>query len=198
MKNEACAKISETEFLQALQVREARIAFGPFTARGPDSKGLVKAGRAFLNHLSIASFGTSDSQKFRSALDKATNGLMNAFPRGNRRYWGLARKGLNIFLRDCLYSVYLRKTYSLGLAEKFFEVPLDSLVGRELFRLFPGRVQRWRTVRGLTPELSAEYQSAASDCAAAKGIARVHLDVFWWGSRESQVTLLRVDTEWST
>lgn len=175
-------RTTETELLKALQVRAARIAIGSSSMRGRGSKGAVKAGRDFLNGLSLSSFGTSDLQNFRSALDAATLALKEAFPRGSR-YWGLARKGLNIFLRDCLYTVYLRDAYALDVAERFFEVPLDSLSGQELSRIADGRLPRWRTVRGLKPELSDEYQAIASEYAESKRIPRVHLDVFWWGTR---------------
>lgn len=175
-------RTTQAELLKALQVRAARIALGPFTTRGRGSAGAVKAGREFLNFLPVAQFGTSNLQKFRSALEAGTLGLKDAFPRGSR-YWGLARKGLNIFLRDCLYTVYLRDAHSLNLAERFFEVPLDSLTGEALFKVAAGRLPRWHTVRGLTRELSDEYQAIASEYADSKGIARVHLDVFWWGTR---------------
>src|SRR2546430_2008228 len=114
------------QLLKALQVRAARIAIGSSSMRGRGSEGVVKAGRAFLGDLPLADFGTSYPKQFRSALDAATLGLERAFPKSSR-YWGLARKGLNIFLRDCLYTVYLRDAYSLELAEPSFEVPLDSL-----------------------------------------------------------------------
>jgi len=175
------------ELLKALQVRAARIAISSSSMRGRGNKGVVKAGRAFLNVLSLKHFGTSDPKEFKSALDAETLRLKNAFPTDSR-FWGLARKGLNIFLRDCLYTVYLRDAYSLYLAEPSFEVPLDSLSGRALYRESGGRVSRWGTVRGLTPKLSEKYQSTASELAASTGIARVHLDVFWWGSRMNRVT----------
>jgi hypothetical protein len=170
------------ELLDALQVRAARIAIGSSSMRGRGNRGVVEAGRRFLNALSLANFGTADPEKFRSALDAATSGLRKALP-NRSQYWGLARKGLNIFLRDCLYTVYLRDAYSLDLAEAYFEVPLDSLSGRALHKAAPGALPRWHTVRGLTAELSDKYQGIASECAASKGMARVHLDVFWWGSR---------------
>lgn len=181
--DDTISKQTPSESLKALQVRAARIAIGSSSMRGAGSRGAVEAGRHFLNTLPLADFGTSNSKDFRSALDAATLGLEHAFPNASR-YWGLARKGLNIFLRDCLYTVYLRDAYSLHLAEPFFEVPLDSLSGRALHKAAVGRLPRWHTVRGLTPELSDKYQDIASECAALKGMARVHLDVFWWGSRQ--------------
>ena len=163
-------------------MRAARIAIGSSSMRGRGSEGVVKAGRAFLDDLPLANFGTSDPKQFRLVLDQATLGLKRAFPESSQ-YWGLARKGLNIFLRDCLYTVYLRDAYLLELAEPYFEVPLDSLSGRALHKAAVTRLPRWRTVRGLTRELSDEYQEVATQQAASRGVARVHLDVFWWGSR---------------
>lgn len=177
-------RTKKTKFLKALQVREARIAIGSSSMRGRGSKGAVKAGRHFLNRLSLSRFGTSDQQKFTSALNAATDGLKDAFPRGSR-YWGLARKGLNIFLRDCFYNVFLRKAYRLDRAEKFLEVPLDSLVGKKLHKREDA--PRWKTIRSLKAEDSDKYQDAASKCARSMGIERVHLDVFWWGSRQSDL-----------
>lgn len=110
-------------------------------------------------------------------------GLQRAFPEGDR-YWGLARKSLNIFLRDCLYTVYLREAHGLQLAERYFEVPLNSLTGCAPHKTAPHRLPRWRTVRSLTADFSDMYQTVATEIARSRGIARVHLDVFWWGSRE--------------
>ena len=56
---------------------------------------------------------------------------MKKLPKKSRR-WGRARKGLNIFLRDCLYTVHIRKAYRLDQAEQFFELPLDSIIGARL------------------------------------------------------------------
>ena len=175
--------MSSPQMLKALQVRAARIAIGSSSMRGRGSEGVVKAGRAYLGDLSLKGFGTADRKRFRRALDAKTLGLERAFPKGGR-YWGLARKGLNIFLRDCLYTIYLRDAYSLQLAEPYFEVPLDSLTGEALHEAASARVPRWRSVRALTPKLSDEYQNVATNIAISKGMARVHLDVFWWGSRK--------------
>ena len=45
---------------------------------------------------------------------------MKKLPKKSRR-WGRARKGLNIFLRDCPYTVHIRKAYRLDQAEQFVE-----------------------------------------------------------------------------
>lgn len=171
------------ETLRALQAKAARATLSPSSMRGAGSKGVVKAGRAFLVNLDLKRFGTDRRSQFFKVLDHATDGLRRSFP-PSAQHWGLARKGLNIFLRECLYTVYLRRAYSLHLAERFYEVPLDSLTGRELHQAGRGDVPRWETVRGVTPELSAAYQEVASAVARQQGMARVHLDAVWWGLRE--------------
>jgi len=40
----------------------------------------------------------------------------------------MARKLLNIYLRNALYSTYLREAFELDTAEHLYEVPLDSIV----------------------------------------------------------------------
>jgi hypothetical protein len=150
--------------------------------RGRGSKDVVKVARAYLLDVQLSEFGTANATRFRKSLDRATQELTVALPKG-ARYWGLARKGLNIFLRDCLYTVYLREAFSLDRAEEFFEVPLDSISGKSLCEHAPGRLPRWKTVRGLTPSISDQYQMEASRLASAKKIARVHLDAIWWGER---------------
>jgi hypothetical protein len=174
--------IVSPQLLQSFQARAARIAIGSSSMRGAGSAGVVEAARGYLRALPLTDFGTADAKTFRESLDSATNELRLALPKQGR-YWGLARKGLNIFLRDCLYTVYLREAFSLQLAEDLFEVPLDSISGRSLFEQSSGRLPRWKTVRGLTPSLSDKYQMEASRLASVQGTARVHLDAVWWGER---------------
>ena len=171
------------DILRALQFRAARASVGPSSMRGVGSRGVVAAGRPFLGGLDLRRFATSRERRFGVELDRATNGLMRVFPRP-ARHWGLARKGLNIFLRECLYTVYIREAYNLGVAAFFFEVPLDSLTGRALHEAAPQTLPRWQTVRGLERSLSDAFQQVASRVARERGVARVHLDALWWGQRE--------------
>lgn len=97
------------------------------------------------------------------------------------RSWGLARKLLNIFLRDCLYTVYLRDAYHLDRAEAHLEIPLDSITSAELrANSKRGELPAWRGVRDLTWRTSREYQRVGSRVAKELGIERVHLDAYWW------------------
>ena len=170
------------KLLRSFQARAARVAIGPSSMRGPARKGVVLAARDYLRRLPLSDFGTTDEKAFRGSLDRATDELRLALPKPSR-HWGLARKGLNIFLRDCLYTVYLRRAFSLQRAERFFEVPLDSISGSSLWRRSAGRLPRWKTVQGLDRFLSDQYQAEATRQAAAREIYRVHLDAIWWGER---------------
>ena len=170
------------DFLRALQARAARGSLGPSSMRGRGNRGVVGPGREFLCALDLGKFGTANARQFRDELDKATDALVRAFPK-SARHWGLARKGLNIFLRECLYTVYLREAHGLVRAESHFEVPLDSLSGRAIWEGSKRTVPRWRTVQGLDRPTSDLYQQAASQLAGPHKVARVHLDALWWGQR---------------
>ncbi len=138
------------------------------------------AARTYLKSVDLKRFGTKKEEAFCTALDISTDELRCALPKGTQK-WGLARKVLNIFLRDCAYTIYLSDAYDLLLAEEFFEIPLDSITARELKRACGhGRLPRWPGVKHVTPELSSEFQIAASSEAKKHGIPRLHLDALWW------------------
>ena len=166
-------------FLRIIQDRAARLAVGPSTTRGRGSRGAIAAARLHLGRLSVTAFSVRDQTRFTRRLSSATRVLMHALP-PKARSWGLARKVLNIFLRDCLYNVYLRKAHGLAAIEQMLEIPLDSITARAIREEMP-ELPRWPGVRNLTPDLSAAYQAAAMAVAKREGIARVHLDAYWWG-----------------
>ena len=83
-------------------------------------------------------------------------------------------------LRDCLYNVYLSRAHGLAAIEQMLEIPLDSITARAIRGEIP-ELPRWPGVRNLRPDLSAAYQAAALAVAKREGIARVHLDAYWWG-----------------
>jgi hypothetical protein len=105
--------------------------------------------------------------------------VMAALPRPARS-WGLARKCLNIFLRDCFYNAYLRDAYGLVVAESWLEVPLDSVVAEGLNKNLTVALPRWPGVKRVTPDLSARYQDEALNLSRDWGITRVHLDTYLW------------------
>jgi len=98
----------------------------------------------------------------------------------------MARKVLNIFLRDCYYTSFLAKEYRLGRAAHLFELPLDSITVRKLREAVQG-LPRWDGVKHLTPTLNRQLQEGADEAARELRIARVHLDALWWSvSRDEQ------------
>jgi hypothetical protein len=177
-----CWRRMTQDVLGAIQWFTARAAIGSSSMRGA-AAGTVPAARDFLGQISLEGFGTANSKQFRVCLDTATNDLLRRLPKGGRS-WGRARKGVNIFLRGCLYTCYLRDEYRLDRAEEFFEMPLDSITGAKIVRESKKIVlPQWDTVRDLDLRMSGIYQDAAAILAAEKGISRVHLDAMWWGRR---------------
>jgi hypothetical protein len=180
--------MDKNELLRAIQQYTAKVAIGGSSMRGAGSVGVVRAARAFLGTMPLRPFGTSSDTKFLSLLDGATDDLERALPE-KAQHWGLARKGLNIFLRNCLYTTYLRDEYHLALAENFFEVPLDSITGERLVsesEKTDSPLEAWETIRGLEPKTSKQYQAVAASLAADKHVARVHLDAVWWGEQSAE------------
>jgi hypothetical protein len=174
--------MTEAKFLSIVQSRTARVAIGASTVRGRGNAGTVAAARRFLRSLPLRRFAVRNPNRFAAELNRTTNDLCTALPRKAQR-WGLARKILNIFLRDCLYTTYLAEAYHLQRAERFLEVPLDSITAREL-RLAAGRggLPRWPGVRNVTADVSARYQAVAANQAKPLNIARIHLDSLWWAA----------------
>jgi hypothetical protein len=168
-------------FESIVRSRAARIAVGPSTVRGRGNKGTVAASRDYLRAMDLAPFGTADGRQFAAALDRETERLRLGLP-PEAHHWGLARKVLNIYLRDCLYTAYLER-YALRRAEGLFELPLDSITAGELKASAErGRLPPWPGVRYLTPELNRVFQEVASRVAESHGLARVHLDALWWSA----------------
>ncbi len=113
-------------------------------------------------------------------MDDHTERLQGSLP-APARHWGIARKALNIFLRDALYTTYLNERFGLRQAEPFFEVPLDMLTATEIKRA-SGRASlpAWPGVKHILPSLSQQFQRAADAQTKRRGVARVHLDAVWW------------------
>ena len=171
--------MKQRELLKAIQSRTARVAITASASRGRGNAGVVKAARNFMRRLDLARFGKNPAG-FTRALNASTRSLRSKLPR-RARHWGSARKLLNIFLRDCLYSSHLSSAFGLQRAETAFEVPLDSVTAlclkRESGR---GHLPAWPGVRNLTPQLSKIFQDAAQVEATRRNVARVHLDAVWW------------------
>lgn len=152
---------------------------GASTVRGSPS-GTADAARDALFSIQLARLGISDERVFRSRLNQLTEGLRRALPVG-RRHWGLARKIVNIYLRNAFYNHYLRKTYHLDRSELLLEVPVDSAVAKGLRRsAATNELPRWPGLRSLKPAQHEEYQKYAIELAMLKKMSRVHLDALLW------------------
>ena len=174
--------MQSTAFVTAVQHRTARVSVGASTTRG-QGPGVVAAGREFLANLPLASFVVTEEAAFIKRLDAETLRLRDALPVTGRS-WGLARKLLNIFLRDALYTTYLSEAYQICRIESYLETPLDPISANALQERAQSRkLPRWPGVKHLTREVSDAYQSFAATLAAQCGYSRAHLDTYWWGQR---------------
>lgn len=179
--------MTKKEFLRAVQSRVARVAVSASAVRGQGNKGTVAAARSVFRRLDLTGFGVSQSG-FTRCLEKQTKALLTKLPSG-ARHWGIARKLINIFLRDCLYNSYLSDAYRLRRAEKAFEIPLDSITAISLKRLAGrGKLPPWPGVKYVSPALNAKFQAAATDEAAKRRIARVHFDAVLWSQNRDDDT----------
>ena len=115
-----------------------------------------------------------------SHLDEETDAMVRGCPE-RARSWGAARKVLNIFLRDCLYNVYLRDAFGLGAIGYFLEVPLDSHVAAGLIQSdHGGDLPPWPGVKHVDRAMNAQYQKVAMLEAEDRDTHRVHLDLCFW------------------
>ena len=166
--------------LQRLRWRTAELSVGPSTVRGAGARGVVRAAQEALKHVRLRRFSTSSRAKFLAELEAQTERIRGALPRG-ARHWGVARKVLNIFLRQAAHNVHLTTWFSLRKVERWLELPLDSHVAAGIHDARRGRdLPAWRTIKGLTHDESDLFQAAARRIAAEKGVLPIHLEYQWW------------------
>src|SRR6266568_1385296 len=117
--------MTNDSLLRLIEARTAIAAIGASTLRNQGARNVVSNTRGFLRRLDLKQFTGLSTSGFRQSLDTQTKKLQKALPVGARN-WGAARKALNIFLRDVLYSYYLRKEYGFERLERWLELPLDA------------------------------------------------------------------------
>jgi len=156
---------------------------GASTVRGLRTKGVVAAARDALRSIDLQSYSSAKAETFALLLDSDTDAVRRSLPTG-ARFWGVARKVLNIFLRGSLYNTYLNDHYGLSSLEHCFEIPLDSLSAngiRDNMKSLPK--PRWVGVKNVTPEINDCFQRLATEIATERDTLRVHLDAVFWGGR---------------
>ena len=100
----------------------------------------------------------------------------------SRRPWGTARKAINLFLRACVHSYYLRKEYGLRAIKRWLEIPLDSVVARAMKRRAGrGALPAWPGLKHISEEDYAEFQTYGVEWAKSFGLpTTVDLDMSLW------------------
>lgn len=145
-------------------------------------KGTARRVKRFLASVDLNRFRVNSQARFDRTLSSVTQAFVRALP-PKARHWGMARKVLNIFLRDAAWNRHTCRRFGLRRVERWMEVPLDSHVGSQLRESRYGEhLPKWKTVKRLTPEQSAAFQTVAATVARSKGILRVDLDVYYWGN----------------
>lgn len=164
------------ELITWMQKRAANGAVGASTIRGMAPAGTAKIIKDYLLEVDLKCVRARSESSFAKKLDGLTDELLKALP-SDSRHWGMARKCVNIFLRNCLYNRYLCSHYKLEQLEGWLEIPLDSHVGKGLIQLSESStLPKWKKVITLTRKQSDEYQQAAYELAKKRRLCRVHLD----------------------
>lgn len=148
---------------------------------GTGVTGMRAAARKFCSRIKFDEL--PEAAVYPKVLDKWTDRLSKELPEGGRR-WGVARKCLNIFMRDASYNVHLCEMYPrLRLLERVLEVPLDSytaagLLGEDGAADFG--LKGWDAIIRLTTDENQKFQLWAQIVADKKCILRAHLDLLYF------------------
>jgi hypothetical protein len=179
--------MTHIEKIHWLLKRTAELAANSSTLRGRPP-GTIKATRKFLKRIKPKRFVVQSEKMFQARLNATTKRLLTHFPKKAKNDWGAARKVLNIFLRDVLYGRDLCNHFKFEKIEKWLEVPLDGDVAKGLLKAAKKRrlsqLDQWPKIRGLTSEISCQYQKAAKEIAAQEKIAAVDLDLIFWRNQK--------------
>ena len=160
---------------------------GPSAVRG-QPEGLLQVTHEYLQQILLCGIPKISETEYQRWLNRRTRGLLNAYsmhPKLKKRPWGVARKAINLFMRDVVYNRYLCEHFALGRVERWLEVPLDSQVAKgvrsearesKTITVPPA----WRGLKRLQYALSRRLQDCALQLAFRRGMARVHLDIYLW------------------
>ncbi len=178
--------MTDRQFIRDLQRFTALTAVN-VTALRRQGVGVIGRIQSYLANLDLSGLAALQHEDgFGVWLQNTTQGMVSSKGCPEIR-WGAARKALNLFLRDALYSKYISRQYGLEHVEKWLEAPLDSVVAQYLKRKAGrGQLPVWNGLRHLTPEESEQFQRHASRLARQRGLARVHLDVGIWVNNRVQ------------
>lgn len=180
--------VTKKQLLGMIQQFAAIEAIGTSAVRGQPA-GTKKAIQRVLSRTKLSRMPRRNRVLFERWLDRQTERIRHR-PPSRAKPWGVARKALNLFLRDCLYNHYLRTSYGLTSVERWLEVPLDGVVGRALRRKAKAQgvaLPQWPGLKRITAEAGDQFQAFAEEFADCVDLpARVFLDNYLWlTNRES-------------
>ena len=180
--------MDKQEFLRKIRERLAG-AIGPSTLRNQGAPGVAKVAREFLTDLQLWRLKRMHLDRYTETLDRWTKRLRRKLP-PRARNWGTARKALNIFLVEVFFNRFLAREYRMQRLKDVLETPLDSKANKRIRRFANEKglpLPKWRGVKGLTDEVSRDYQEVASQMAAENRIPRACLDLIVWrrGTKET-------------
>jgi len=185
--------MNKVEFDKKLQRRIAQLSVGASAIRNQGGSGLIETCRTYFeNQIDLKNFFTSLTKKdeYLKFLDNHTDEIVKLFPVGAKS-WGASRKGLNLFFRDVCYNKYFADKFQLPTEFKdnneklkYLEVPLDYDVATGLIQKIPDELPKWNGIKNLTKSDSIKYQDKADVLAQEKGIAKVHLDLWFWRKKK--------------
>ena len=182
-------RMTEQDLLRALQDNTAERCVGISAVRGQPA-GTLSACRNFFRGVRLSQVPCVERTALDRWLNQQTSRLRNRLP-NTRKPWGIARKTLNLFLRDVVENKRLADVYRLTRIHNWLEVPMDGVVARRLRAdARPGALPVWPGLSRLNWRTHALYQKAAAQTAEQYGVDRVDLDLVFWtdGRRQNERT----------
>jgi hypothetical protein len=176
------------EFEELLLRRIAQVSIGASSLRNQGDKGIIGYMRNYFEKkIDVDVFFNllKNENEFKVFLNSHTTQI---FQQNEVKIpWGAARKGLNLFLRDLVYSNYFSHKFKIpsdfiefNIAVRNLEVPLDNDVAQGIIHDSRNENLKWNTIKRLRYETHESFQNQALLIANEKGIARVNLDLIYW------------------
>lgn len=169
----------QNDFIKTVQQFTAVSAMGPSALRNQGT-GILSVAQEYCSGIDLSLCHSMKVGEYLHFLDWHTEKLLDLF--GHKlRPWGVARKALNLFFRDALYNKYLCQEFYLEKIETFLEIPLDSVVTKELRRRDENHIlPLWTGLKFLTNHNSDLFQQFALSEAEKMNESRIHLDMYIW------------------
>lgn len=107
--------------------------------------------------------------EFNALLDSFTSKLKQKIAKPvNAEHWGICRKAINLYVRDCYYNKTLNEHFSLDKVANYLETPIDSLAMKALAK-HTSFVKK-STIKALNKNTHQEWQKAAKLFAQENGL----------------------------